>query len=309
MLALTVPWALVLLLFLAVVFLIWKKRIIALLIILVLILVNKQFECFPIRLCKQNPSDKEISLKVIGFNIEGSIGSSREKAQSVRNFLQESLPDIVFITEYDERKPNRLDSLLSEVFNYSTYSGQYLFNYFYGNRPFYNFRRLKDTDGKSVGIYTCYITFNGDTIDLYGCHLASNNYNAENKRLSYENIDNKNDLETYLKNMSAAYERRREEVEVLVQELRKSDHQAIIFGDMNDVCGSPAIRELEDYGLIDGWWEGGFGYGATIHKPIPYRIDHIMHTHGLKLEHIKVLDSRGISDHNALYAAFSWNKL
>lgn len=308
MLALTVPWALLLLLFLEVVFLIRKKWVVALLTILVLILINNQFECFPIRFYKTNLSDKEITFKVACFNIEGSTGSRKEKAQNVRNFLQESLPDIVFITEYDERKPNRLDSLLSEIYAFSTYSGQFLFNYFYGNRPFHNFRRLKDAEGIGVGVYACYIIFNKDTIDLYGCHLASNNYNTENKRFSYENIDNENDLEIYLKNMSTASERRKEEAVALVKELRKSHHQAIILGDLNDVCGSPAIRELENYGLIDGWWEDGVGYGATIHKPIPYRIDHIMHTKGLKFEYIKVLDSKGISDHDALYAAFSIGK-
>ena len=270
--------------------------------------MNNWFKCFPLNFRKPTPSDKNEILNVVAFNLEGSIGKSKEKALNVQCFLQGSLPDIVFITEFDERKPKGLDSLLSEVYAYSTYSGQYLFNYFYGNRPFYNFRRLKDEEGKGVGVYACSTIFLGDTIDLYGCHLASNNYNKENQRFSYEDIDNENDLEHYLENMSSASERRKEEAMALVNELKKSHHQAIILGDMNDVCGSPAIRELENYGLIDGWWEGGVGYGATIRKPIPYRIDHIMHTKGLKLEYIRVLDSKGISDHDALFAVFSLDK-
>ena len=76
------------------------------------------------------------------------------------------------------------------------------------------------------------------------------------------------------------------------------------MGDLNDVGGSPTVKVLEDAGLSDAWWKGGFGYGATIHRPLPYRIDHIMYSDRVKLLHIEVVDSEGLSDHNALYAEF-----
>ena len=50
--------------------------------------------------------------------------------------------------------------------------------------------------------------------------------------------------------------------------------------------------------------KGGFGYGATIHHPLPYRIDHILYGAGLKLKGIKKRDTRDISDHDALVAVF-----
>lgn len=76
---------------------------------------------------------------------------------------------------------------------------------------------------------------------------------------------------------------------------------------MNDICGSSAIRVLENAGIKDAWWEKGIGYGATIHYPIPYRIDHIMHTDNIKLNSIQVLNSKAISDHDALYAEFDFD--
>ena len=80
------------------------------------------------------------------------------------------------------------------------------------------------------------------------------------------------------------------------------------MGDFNDVGGSGCIRQLESIGLKDAWWEGGIGYGATIHHPLPYRIDHILYSGGLELRKVKVINSDSMSDHDALYAEFCINK-
>lgn len=79
---------------------------------------------------------------------------------------------------------------------------------------------------------------------------------------------------------------------------------AIIMGDFNDVSGSKPLNILEDAGFKDAWWDGGFGYGATIHHPLPFRIDHIMYNDGVELVEIKKVDSNGLSDHDALVATF-----
>ena len=55
-----------------------------------------------------------------------------------------------------------------------------------------------------------------------------------------------------------------------------SDVPCIVMGDMNDVSGSPCMKVFANAGLRDTWWDGGFGYGATIHEPVLYRIDHVM---------------------------------
>lgn len=78
----------------------------------------------------------------------------------------------------------------------------------------------------------------------------------------------------------------------------------IVMGDFNDVPGSPTLNILERAGLKDAWWEGGCGYGATIHHPLPYRIDHILHNDGLKLKSIKKIVTQDLSDHDALVARF-----
>lgn len=50
--------------------------------------------------------------------------------------------------------------------------------------------------------------------------------------------------------------------------------------------------------------KGGLGYGATIHYPLPYRIDHIMYNDRLRLKSIRKIDAKGLSDHDALVAEF-----
>ncbi len=73
---------------------------------------------------------------------------------------------------------------------------------------------------------------------------------------------------------------------------------------MNDVCGAPSMRKFKLAGFKDAWSVGGFGYGATIHHLLPYRIDHILYNDGLRLKGIKRIKSRALSDHDALVAVF-----
>ena len=114
--------------------------------------------------------------------------------------------------------------------------------------------------------------------------MASNNYSPSQDRISPDSIQNGTGLITYLHIIISAGERRTIEVESLVHEINISQRQTIVMGDLNDVNYSKPLRLLESSGLKDAWWEGGVGYGATIKYPLPYRIDHIVYTNGLKLK-------------------------
>jgi len=305
MLALIIPWLLSLLIILVVVCLISKKWKVALLMAGVILLLNWWYECIPLRLWSL--SDSGIGVKIICFNIDGATGDAFEKAHNVREILKKYSPDIVFIAEFNEWTPDTMDSLLCRDYKYTTYPDSMFFQYFYSNYPVFNSRRLKDSDGKDVGVYACSTVIQGDTIDLYGCHLASNNYNERSERQSIEDIKGLESILTYINNIQTSGNRRSIEAKAIVHEMSKSSHQAIVLGDMNDVGGSAAIRALKTAGLTDAWLEGGFGYGATIHFPLPYRIDHILYNEGLVLKGVKVIDTSDISDHNALVAVFDFS--
>ena len=67
------------------------------------------------------------------------------------------------------------------------------------------------------------------------------------------------------------------------------------------------MDSLNDAGMKNAWWEGGFGYGTTYHKGwLRLRIDHIYYNEKLMLKNVKVVDTN-LSDHNILIADFSIN--
>jgi len=306
MLALFIPWFLLLELFVVIVLLIRKKWKASIILFVVMLALNWWYKCIPFRLYGLNNTNDSCRLKILCFNIDGSCGDIIEKAKSIKELINKLSPNIVFIAEFNEQFPKPLHSALKDNFAYTTYPGQLFFHYFYSNYPLFNSRRLKDSDGKDVGVYACSTVIQGDTIDLYGCHFASNNYNMLYERHSIEDIKGQEGIFAYIKNIQTSGNRRKIEAETIVHDMSQSSHHAIVLGDMNDVGGSDVIRALEAAGLTDAWQEGGFGYGATIHYPLPYRIDHILYNEGLVLKSVKVIDTSDISDHNAVVAVFDF---
>ena len=300
MFALIIPWAVLLLLVIALICA-KKRKSVSVILVIVAIGLNWLGECIPFRLFYPIVNKEGKVIKVLSYNIDGTSGDVLDKSDRVRSFLREYSPDIVFIAEYDDFHPTVLDSLLKDDFKYSNNTKEKYFQYFYGKVPIINTRRLLDKEGKEIGVYACSIVMHKDTIDLFGCHLASNNYSPSQDRISPDSIHDGTGLITYLQNIKSAGERRTIEVETLIDEMAISQRQTIVMGDLNDVNYSKPLRLLESSGLKDAWWEGGVGCGATINTPLPYRIDHIMHTNDLKLKKIRVIKS-DISDHNALYA-------
>lgn len=79
------------------------------------------------------------------------------------------------------------------------------------------------------------------------------------------------------------------------------------MGSFNDVAGSEPLRKLSKAGFSEVWWKGGIGYGASIHHPLPYRIDHVMYKE-LELKSIQMINANGISDHDTLVSEFLFGK-
>lgn len=119
---------------------------------------------------------------------------------------------------------------------------------------------------KTGGVYKSSVTANSDTFVLYGCHFASNNYTADRQYIMPDSIKNRDDLKAYIRDVGLACNQRVREVQVLVDDM-SHDENVLVMGDFNDVGCSDAVCTLEKAGLKDAWWEGGIGYGATIHKP------------------------------------------
>lgn len=257
------------------------------------------------------------SLKVMSFNCNLSRNHAdiKHRREAVVNFIRQQDADIVFLAENFILKNDSVWQKLQDKYPYHSQTKRAMGNSIYCKYPI-----LSDTTysekGKGYGITFCQIDHHGQKIDVYGVHLSSNNYNEHQEYMTPDSVVTREQARSYLSQIVAAAHQREDEARIIAECMQNdpaspksnaapnSQVPTIVMGDFNDVSGSPTMNILQSAGLADAWWEGGFGYGATIQHPLPYRIDHILYNDKLKLECIKKIDADGISDHDALVAKF-----
>lgn len=303
MLPLLLPWIVIALPIATFILLFCKKWRVAVLLIVLLVVVNWWSECIPFRLWPLCEKSGSRSIKVLTFNICSTKVDISKKAEKLVKIIVDNSPDIIYVAEINKHNKRLLDTLLINYFPYTycCYS-----HGFYSKYPLPERITLEGDHIKKGRVVKCLVVKGTDTLVFYGCHLASNNYSADSKYITPDSIKSHSTLVQYFKNISQAYNKRIRAASVITRDVSKIEKPVIVLGDMNDVGGSKTIRLMESIGLKDVWWEGGFGYGATIHNPLPYRIDHIMYTNQFKLNRVKVVSSEGLSDHDALFAEFSY---
>lgn len=140
-------------------------------------------------------------------------------------------------------------------------------------------------------------------VTLLRFHLSSNNYSRTKDNLTPDEVKSASGIKAYFENFSYATELREMEADTVITHCKDAE-RVVIMGDLNEVSGGSSMRMFAGAGYKDVWSKGGFGYGATIHHPLPYRIDLVLYNSGLKLKGIKKIDAEGISDHDALVAVF-----
>lgn len=284
---------------------------------------NWHFECFHINLPWYD-IDSIQTLRVLSFNCNLSTKheDNTSKRAGVIKLILEQEPDIIFLTENFIHKQDSVWLELQRVYPYRTQRNNVVGNSIYSKYPIIS-DTLYTSEDYPYGISYCQIRYKSSSINILGCHLSSNNYNEHHEYMTPDSVENSQESKAYLRNVIDASGYRETECNELLSVLNGTGDPTIVMGDMNDVAGSPAMRVLKKAHLKDAWWQKGFGYGATIHKPLPYRIDHIMYRDAvvsngsnqfqkvpgsLRLKSIRKIDSNDLSDHNALVAEFSMIK-
>ena len=300
MLALTYPW-IITVCFLAAIIIALKKHFwIAGGLVVVGFLLNWLSECFAFSLMSNNEMCGKRTVRVMAWNIDGSEYDSLKVAK-IADVINKHKPDVIFLSEDFDKTGICLDSLLKKNYPYSSNmvcsEHQFYSNYMLDSI------RVVDVEGydNPLRIHVS-VMVKGQRIDIYGCHLASNNYSASHVDFHLDQVNDHHDAKQYLKNIRDASRLRKLEAQAIIKDM--TDRATIIMGDFNDVGGSPALRAFKTAGFQDAWWKGGMGYGATIHYLLPYRIDHIMYNDKLTLKSIGKIDAMGLSDHEALVAEF-----
>lgn len=246
-------------------------------------------------------------LKVLTWNIHGGDGDTL-RYKTIANTILEEDADVVYVAECFMETSTIMDELLSERYPYSSYSKDRMMIH-YGHHIFsklpITYSDVIEVEGGNERIISSRIDVRGVEMDVYGCHLTSNNYHVPSMgQQNAERINDSRSLWNYLRGIETASKQRKLEAEAIVDSIAARGRCALIVGDMNDICGSRPLRVFKRAGFKDAWAEAGFGYGATIHNPLPYRIDHIFFQCGMKLLEIKKVSANGLSDHDALVATF-----
>lgn len=316
LITLSAPWILLLLTIVATCLLMFRRWKVAVGLLLLSVVGNWCFETLPLNLSHDTDGD----LKVLSFNCNLSPKDSDivERRARVIQFIREQDADVVFLTENFIVRQDSLWLEIQDEYPYSAKDNSSVGNRMYSKYPIVCDTLLKDKV-MAYGITCCEIAVNSERLNVIGVHLSSNNYNEQMKYMTPDSVATGTQAHTYLKNIVTASEYREREARNLKDNLnlnpslrelqgKLSSGQAlptIVMGDFNDVAGSPTLNVFESSGFKDAWWEGGFGYGATIHYPLPFRIDHILYNDKLNLRSIKKVDANGLSDHDALVATFS----
>lgn len=300
MINLFVPWVLSLLVGCAILYLIkrWWKA--GLGIAVFLMFLNWHWQVFSFGCCSFDKQKNPDCLRVMTWNICCSDSSGTDDVDGLLSAILEQDADVVFLTEYGEQVKPELDFVMCACYPYKGNIANWItWSNFYSRVPIDTCMRVGDEDNGYMFRYDLKATEN--SVRIYCVHMHSNN--LVNGGILYpDSIQDKEGVLQYLRNYETAAEIRRGQAELMVGDFYEVP--IIVMGDMNDVAGSPCMTVLEKAGLKDAWWEGGFGYGATIHEPLPYRIDHVMYSNGLKLKGVKKMDNNGLSDHDALVADF-----
>ena len=304
MLVLFIPWVILVLVVFSIILLCRKKWRVSLLLFIVIFLANKYYHVYPLNINCDNTENRV--LKVMSWNIDGSSSTIQSRIQAIAKTILKEKADIVYIAEDHYYCNEILDSLLKAAYPYTTYSFYSRFHechYFYSKYPLGEHTRIAYDRTSMSYIVQSSVNIDGGIIDLFGCHLTSNNYSQDTAE-RIDKIDGFYSFFLYLKSISEAAKVREKESKSLVERINPR-RSSIVMGDFNDVSGSRALTLLENCGMSDAWNEGGCGYGATIHKPLPYRIDHVFFSNHFQLNNINKLKADSLSDHDALTCVFN----
>lgn len=302
--SLLVPCGLLLLLVFFFLFSFRRKFKIAGVALITIVWINWCFECVPLNWGNNYSIGNFSRLKVLTWNIDGGEFDSL-KVKGIVELIYAENPDIVYLAEDFNESAFSIDTLIREKMPYSSFPQERNGHVIYSKHLIENFHIVNVQGFKSTLRMHARVVMDNTPFDIYGIHLASNNYSVGLEDHHLDSIENYKDAIKYLLNMIEASKMRSQEIDAILDDIElHTSENVIIMGDFNDVSGSNPISKLQSKGFKDAWWEKEFGYGATIHFPLPYRIDHIMYDKGLKLRSIRKIDSDELSDHDALVAEF-----
>lgn len=215
MVALFYPFLVIILLIVAA-FTIYKRRyLISVASVILCLVVNYYAKVFAVSFSNSTISD---GLKVLTFNINGSGVTDDNDIESLFNLIVSQDADILFLAEDFEPVGEKFNALLINRYQYSTYNQNTAWkgHYFYSKYPLGRVEHINIELTRFSYCFHCNMAYEQDSISLFGCHLASNNYRVTEPSIRPEHINGVSTFRQYLKNIEMATEQRCEEVKSIM---------------------------------------------------------------------------------------------
>jgi len=253
-------------------------------------------------------------IKVLSYNVM-SFGYQDNKLQSTNGIIRyivDSKADIICLQEYMVSERNNLMSsneLKAALKGYYV-SEEFITtnsNYKYGlavlsKYPISKEKRIPFTTAYN-GSMLCTVNVRGRIVTVINNHLESFKLTAED-RTKYSELFKFSGLEEFDKvskslqqKLGHAFPIRAGQADVICREIRQTKGDIIVCGDFNDTPVSYAHHKFRET-LTDAFSESGFGFGVSYNRNFfPFRIDHILHSAGMKSYNCRVDRSVRLSDH------------
>ncbi|SEM54224.1 Endonuclease/Exonuclease/phosphatase family protein [Prevotella sp. ne3005] len=293
--------------------------------VLVVLILNWWSETFALH--PFGEINSHYDFRILSFNVNRAHGFSVNMGttEQLIEFILKQNADIVLLQEYNaELYPEvqerlnyeyshnsviEINSRFKTVFSrFSIESCEQLMvdsndpKYKLFQNAFYNKKNHKGIE--VLPICKMKIMIAGRMVQVFNCHLMSNNYSVVIRNLRKKGQCICYGIIPILKRLDFGYKARTLQARILSEHIDEN-LPALICGDFNDVSGSATLHELQQSGLYDSWWKKGFGFGYTFHgMGLRFRLDHVLFTSKqFKLCNI-IVPRTNVSDHSPTICDF-----
>lgn len=238
-----------------------------------------------IQLGNSEASDKEV-IKILSYNVRGLYirDDDKKTINDITQFFHTKHRDIDVYCFQEKGVKDK--TILNKIFPESDFVGSTFGTALFTKHPVLD-KGIVKIGGNTPEAVFADIKFPTGTARVYSFHLSSNLISKRTDDLLEEaelNEETWSGFKGILRSYTSHSVKRKQQLDVLMDHVRKSPYPVILAGDMNDVPQSYVYR-LFTKGRQDTFREKGNGMGITFGDTYPFlRIDYI-----LPDEHFKVL--------------------
>ena len=248
-------------------------------------------------------SEKKVLLnddiKVMSYNVRMfnhyNWNDDKELAQKAFDFISEKSPDILILQEFYKapgisfKYPHQYTKAKGkkDKFGLAIFSKYKIINS--GSLDFAN-------SGNNI-IFADIIKAK-DTIRVYNMHLESLKINPNKEHFGEENS------EKLYGRMQTTFKKQATQTERFLEHEKKWKGKKIVCGDFNNTAFSWVYNKISA-AKKDAFVEAGKGFGKTFDYPFPMRIDFILTSDDIEINHFKTFNEK-FSDHFPILARINW---